>query len=59
MSEGGVAEVTCEGPDVDMAPVVHDQAGALSEHGVAVAIPANEVRYAPLVVLVDDFDLFI
>ena len=42
-----------------MAPIVHDQAGALSEHGVAVAIPADEVRYAPLVVLVDYLDLFI
>ena len=42
-----------------MAPVVHDQAGALSEHGVAVAIPANEVCYAPLIVLVHHFDLFI
>ena len=42
-----------------MAPVVHDQAGALREHGVAIAILANEVRYAPLIVVVDHFNLFI
>ena len=58
--EGGVAEVTSERPDVDMSPVVDDQASALREHGVAVAVLANEVCHAPpLIVLVDHFDLFI
>ena len=42
-----------------MAPVVHDQAGAFREHGVAVTILANEMRYAPLIVVVDYFNLFI
>ena len=59
MREGGVAEVTSERPDVDMSPVVHDQASAFREHGVAVAVLANEVCHAPLVVLVDHFNLFI
>ena len=42
-----------------MSPVVHDQACALREHGVAVAVLAYEVRHAPLIVLVDYFNLFI
>ena len=59
MSEGGVAKVTCEWSNIDMTPVVHDQASALGKHGVAVAILADKVRYAPLIVFVDHFNLFI
>ena len=42
-----------------MTPVVHDETCAFSEHGVAVAILANEVCYTPLIVLVNQFNLFI
>ena len=42
-----------------MSPVVHDQASALREHSVAVAVLANEVCHTPLIVLVDHFNLFI
>ena len=42
-----------------MSPVVHDQACAFCEHGVAVAVLAYEVCHAPLIVLVDYFNLFI
>ena len=59
LREGGVAEVACEGSGVGVAPVMHDQAGALRELAIAVTILAEEVCRAPVASPVAHFDPFI
>ena len=59
LSEGDVAQVAPEGADVKVAPVVHDQAGALGEDALAVLVLTDEVGGVAVVIPIKKFNLLV